>query len=351
VEISPINDVLLKFSGKKAFYYGSTSYFKYQKVPIKVYKILTDLNIAELGQMFHGLKFDSNYSSGCFLVLKNCIIVTFKTMEIEKKSNYDYLKQISKENPFMDFFYSPDEDKFYSFGSIKNKYKRINIYELSIEDLLDLSLVLSEKEIIIEEISGKLEIDSFVVESFIPLLENVLTSANPYNALVFMNKIGILEMFFPFLEKFHGIHQDRTLHPEGDVFEHTLHCFQFVKNPSLSLAFGLLLHDYGKSVPSKRKGFGEHSTLGANMIKKILKNYNFDGKFISDVEFLVNYHMVNSYFYRISDADRKYIFNSELGVELMKLYKADTLGSVGKLDIYHDIVSKLKKDKNIKTFR
>ena len=53
--------------------------------------------------------------------------------------------------------------------------------------------------------------------------------------------------------------------------------------------------------------------------------------------------MVNSYFHRLPDIHKKEMFDNDLGVDLIKLFKADTLGSIGKLDNYYDIVSKLKK--------
>jgi hypothetical protein len=154
-----------------------------------------------------------------------------------------------------------------------------------------------------------------------------------------------LQKIFPFINKLRGVKQDRSLHPEGDVFWHTLNCFQYIKNPSLRLSYGLLLHDYGKSIQTTGKGFKEHSSLGYREVKKILKQFGFFDPFIKEVEFLVEYHMINSYFYRINEKEKENIFGNELGMDLLKLFKADTMGSIGKLDTYLDIVSKLKKNK------
>ena len=158
-----------------------------------------------------------------------------------------------------------------------------------------------------------------------------------------MEKIRLLDLFFPFLNDLKGIEQDRYYHPEGDVFNHTINCFKYVTKPSLRLAYGLLLHDYGKSKTVYNNGFKDHSQLGSKNVKNILNPLGYDEYFIKDVEFLVEYHMINSYFYRISDDKKDQIFNNELGLDLLRLFKADTMGSIGKLDVYYDIVSNLKR--------
>ena len=258
------------------------------------------------------------------------------------------------ENPLLFFIYSLNKNKYYSlndeyFKDIKkNVFSAGSFERLKCIDILDLALLSGELDIEInydkmEPFEQENDSDAKdQIKSFLPFIELILTSKNPYDSLIFLSKIGLLQIFFPFLNNIMGVEQDRSLHPEGDVFDHTLHCFQFVKRPSLKLAFGLLLHDYGKAFPSA-KHFSEHSTIGADKVKEILKPYGYDERFIDDVVFLVQYHMINSYFYRINDQEKLKIFNNELGQELLKLFKADTLGSVGKLDIYLDVVSKLKK--------
>lgn len=353
-----LNNILNDLSKEgKIFFYGSTALSYYFKKPnVKFIRILTSLNIADLGKVISNLSFSKDYYFDCYIELDNGIIVTFLTNEIEENNDYKYLNNVLNEyqsNPLLNFAYSLNKDKYYLLSDTYYdflKSKIFNIHSLSninVEDVLDLALISSELDIKINlnknELFNNDEINIDNIKKYLPFLELVLTSKNPYNSLVFLNNIGLLKSFFPFLKDLAGIQQDRSLHPEGDVFDHTLHCFQFLKKPSLKLAYGLLLHDYGKVYLANQKNFKEHSALGADKVAELLKPYGYPNYFINDVKFLVENHMINSYFYRLTETNRKNIFDNELGNDLIKLFKADTLGSIGKLDNYYDIVSKLKK--------
>lgn len=353
-----LNHILNDLSKEgKIFFYGSTAlsyYFK--KSNVKFIRVLTSLNIADIGKVISNLSFSKDYYFDCYLELDNGIIATFLTNEIQEKNDYKYLYNVLTEyqsNPLLNFTYSLNKDKYYLLNDsyydfLKSKILNINsLSNINIEDLLDLSLISSELDIKINldnnELLNNNIFENIYIKKYLPFLELVLTSKNPYNSLVFLNNVGLLRSLFPFINDLTGIQQDRSLHPEGDVFDHTIHSFRFLKNPSLKLAYGLLLHDYGKKFFMNHKNFREHSSLGAKKVAELLKPYGYSNDFINDVKFLVEYHMVNSYFYRLPDIHKKEMFDNDLGVDLMKLFKADTLGSIGKLDNYYDIVSKLKK--------
>jgi hypothetical protein len=350
-----IDEAILEIAGRsKLLFFGSTALFLYKKIPVRIYRILTSMNIASLGLMIPDLVFDNGMDSSCIYRSPDGRLFSFLINETDEKDPFLYLKKI-RVNIMYDLAFSPLEKKYYStdndVGLSKKEFREVDVGGMNFEDILDTALIFGET-------GGELPVvrngGGFPEFKFLPLrhfVELVLTSANPYGCLVFLNDANILEMIFPFLKKMKGVEQDRALHPEGDVFDHTVHCFRYVKNPSLKLAYGLLLHDYGKTIPSKRKGFSEHSTIGANFVYKILSQFGYPKKFIDDVQFLVKYHMINSYFFRLTSDERKALFDNGLGIELVKLFKADTLGSVGKLDKYQEIVSVLKRDKNIKAIR
>jgi len=261
-----LEDKLFEISKKsKLFYFGSTAIAKYKNIKTKIYKILTDLNVASLAQIIPDLKFDNNYKSNCIYISNDGEIFSFYIEEIEEQNNFEYLNRISQNNPLFNFFYDLKEHKFYNISDINLRNKNIitfDVENIHPEDLLDLALIASETDVFDFELVNSCEFTGISYQNLIYYIENILTSRNPYNALIFLEESGILEDIFPFLNDLKGINQDRTLHPEGDVFQHTLNCFQYIKYPSLRLAYGLLLHDYGKSIPSKRKGFGEHSMIG-----------------------------------------------------------------------------------------
>jgi len=338
----------------KVFYYGSTAILKYKNQPIKIYNIITDIDIGAIGQVTSDLKFSSDLSIDAYTIV-NDKIINFTVFDFNKTCNdYSCLQEVSifkKNNPLYCFFYSPENKRYYNiknrnFADIKKNIIRYDDpFNLSIEDMIDLSILSGEIKFKIsiiseDDISVNKNLD---LKSFFYLIERSLTSTHPYYALITLKKFGLLEYFFPFLDDLKGISQDRCLHPEGDVFEHTLYCFKYLKNPSLRLSIGMLLHDYGKALEKYKNGFKEHATLGAKQVKKILKPYGFSENFINEIIYLVEYHMINSYFFRLKDETKDKFFNNDLGHDLLRLYKADTLGSVGKLDVYYDIISNLKK--------
>lgn len=346
----------LRERSEKLFFYGSTALSIYNRRPVKLYRVLTDLNIADIGALLPGVNFVPGLWSDCLYKLADGTTVLFLCREIEESDDYSYLERVRAsggESPLFDMVYRPDEERFFRLGTLYDRRKKemapLDSYGLEEEELFDMALLCSELNSYPAQVSGSEREYDIDIAVYKPFIEDLLTSSNPYRALKLLEELGMLSELFPFLEDMKGVEQDRLLHPEGDVYQHTLHCFRFVKSPSLRLALGLLLHDYGKT-DRRQKNFSQHATLGADAVSRLLKPYGYGEPLISEVRFLVEHHMVNSFYYRINQRTKKDVFNSPLGVELMRLYKADTQGSIGKLDIYHEIYSGLKRDKSIKAF-
>ncbi|MCG8568983.1 MAG: HD domain-containing protein [Spirochaetes bacterium] len=339
------------------YYYGSTAILKYKKQNIELYKILTDLNITQIVPLVKNIQFCPGLASHCYFVTEDQKIILIRTIDssitVKEDSQINFLKETQLTDNMLHFFYHPGLKKYLTTGNFyslrKNTISSADLREMDIEDILDLTYLIGTLSVYPDYIIFCEDQVDLNFKDCQFLLEKCFCSNNPYLVLKFLDEIKLLPRIFPFLYQLKGIEQDRLLHPEGDVFDHTLNCFQFIKAPSLELFYGLLLHDYGKS-DQKQKNFSQHSTLGSNMVKKLLKPYAYSDDFVQKVEYLVEHHMVNSFFYRIDGQHQLAIFNQPIARDLMRLYKADTLGSIGKLDHYLDILSKLKKNKRIKTF-
>lgn len=359
-DLITIDDVISKLTEEtdKIFYYGSTSLFLYKKQPIKIYKVLINLNIAKIGQLLNGIDFDTNLYSDCLYQLDNNQYVLFLCKENNEQDTIKYLKKVKKElndNGLFSFFYQPVLKKYFHIGSFynfsKNEIPLIDMKYLEAEDIVDIAHIISELDCFPAKIINDRDEYNINVPELLHRFELIFSAYKPFNILKFFDKIGFLKILFPFLYDLKGIEQDRVFHPEGDVFDHTLYCFKYIKKPSLRLFYGLLLHDYGKLFSKQKDGFWGHSTLGSQKVKKLLIPYGFSFDFIEEVSFLVEHHMVNCYFYRLNEETKRIIFNNPAGQDLMRLFKADVLGSIGKLDLYKDISSRLKRDKKIKCFQ
>ena len=129
---------------------------------------------------------------------------------------------------------------FYSLR--KNTISSADLREMDIEDILDLTYLIGTLSVYPDYIIFCEDQVDLNFKDCQFLLEKCFCSNNPYLVLKFLDEIKLLPKIFPFLYHLKGIEQDRLLHPEGDVFDHTLNCFQFIKAPSLELFYGLLLH-------------------------------------------------------------------------------------------------------------
>ena len=127
-------------------------------------------------------------------------------------------------------------------------------------------------------------------------LNKIFTSAKPELGLDLLDQSGLLAEVLPDIAAMHGVEQPPQYHPEGDVYEHVRLMLSKIKEPSLELALGVLLHDVGKKPTSRvdengRIRFNEHESVGAEMAEEIMTGLRYDNKTIQIVRELVQHHM------------------------------------------------------------
>lgn len=112
-----------------------------------------------------------------------------------------------------------------------------------------------------------------------------------------------LNIFFPGIERLHGVQQDSAYHPEGDAFIHTMQVLDHaalirekVENP-LGFMYSALFHDIGKpdtTVFDERKRRWtsiEHDIVGVDIAEKELQRITSDKNLIRYVKNMVGLHM------------------------------------------------------------
>lgn len=107
---------------------------------------------------------------------------------------------------------------------------------------------------------------------------------------------------FPELEAMSGCPQDPEWHPEGDVFEHTLHCLDAFagqrsgnREEDLVVGFAVLCHDMGKPATTELidghlRSYG-HETAGLKPARSFMKRLNLASRLAEQVLPLVKCHM------------------------------------------------------------
>jgi tRNA nucleotidyltransferase (CCA-adding enzyme) len=129
----------------------------------------------------------------------------------------------------------------------------------------------------------------------------LLEGKQPSRGLHFLKACGWLQ-YFPELEAMSGCPQDPKWHPEGDVYEHTLHCLDAFarertgnREEDLIVGFAVLCHDMGKPATTEMidghlRSYG-HETAGLKPARAFMKRLNLATKLAEQVLPLIRCHM------------------------------------------------------------
>ena len=176
-------------------------------------------------------------------------------------------------------------------------------------------------------------------------LVRILTGGGARRGFELLDDTGLLSDILPEVSAMKGVAQPPEFHPEGDVWTHTLLMLQQLRNPTVTLALGVLLHDVGKPSTfrvAERIRFDGHVEKGVAMAEAILSRLRFSTDQIRQVTALVGNHM------RFKDAPQmkvstlKRFLRIENFVEHLELHRLDCLSSHGHLDNYELLKKKLQ---------
>lgn len=172
------------------------------------------------------------------------------------------------------------------------------------------------------------------------------------NGLKLLREAGLLRFILPEVEQLSGQEQPPAYHPEGDVFTHTVLMLNAMKNPSVALAYAVLLHDIGKPATakktvefdgSKRWRFHGHAKTGADIAEQILKRLRLPNRDSEVVIHCIRNHMhfMNVQKMRKSTL-RQFVGAPTFPIEL-ELHRLDCLSSHGDL-AHHGFLEKFLND-------
>ncbi|MCR4333403.1 MAG: HD domain-containing protein [Patescibacteria group bacterium] len=128
-------------------------------------------------------------------------------------------------------------------------------------------------------------------------LTRMLNSAQPMNALVLAQRLGILEFISADLIRGIGVEQNQA--HSYDVFEHLMRSMQHAadKGWPFDIRLAALFHDVSKpetrcwSEEKKEWSFHGHEVVGSRVTKKALEDLHFSRETIDKVVKLVRWHM------------------------------------------------------------
>jgi putative nucleotidyltransferase with HDIG domain len=168
-------------------------------------------------------------------------------------------------------------------------------------------------------------------------LARILTEGSARRGFELLDLTGLLREVLPEVAALKGVAQPPEFHPEGDVWTHTLIMLDGLREPSLTLALGVLLHDIGKPATfrvAERIRFDGHVEKGIEIAHSLLNRLRFPNHVIEGVEALIGNHMKFMEVPKMRESTLKRFIRQPDFEEHMKLHRLDCLSSHGGLENY-----------------
>ena len=139
--------------------------------------------------------------------------------------------------------------------------------------------------------------------------------------------------------------QPPEYHPEGDVWRHTLLLLGSLRQPTVTLALGALLHDVGKPNTFRvadRIRFDGHVEEGVRLAQAILTRLRFSREEIEQVVALIDNHMRFKDVNHMKESTLKRFLRLPNFAEHLELHRLDASSSNRRLDNYELARKKLE---------
>jgi poly(A) polymerase len=174
-------------------------------------------------------------------------------------------------------------------------------------------------------------------------LTKMLTEGAARCAFELLDKTELLQQVLPEVSAMKGVEQPPQYHPEGDVWIHTRLMLEgLAAGVSLTLAWGVLLHDVGKpptfrseSETGDRIRFDGHVDVGVRMAEEICRRLRFSNDDKEQILSLVNNHMRFKDVESMRAATLKRFVRQPHFDEHLALHRLDCLSSHRNLDSYN----------------
>jgi poly(A) polymerase len=176
-------------------------------------------------------------------------------------------------------------------------------------------------------------------------ITRILTEGGARRGFELLDESGMLADLLPEIAAMKGVEQPPEYHPEGDVWTHTLMVLEQLRQPTVTLALGALLHDVGKPPTFRvadRIRFDGHVEEGMRMAEVILNRLRYSRAEIDQVVALVANHMKFKDVQHMKDSTLKRFLRMPEFQEHLELHKMDVMASNQHLENYELAKQKLE---------
>ena len=178
-------------------------------------------------------------------------------------------------------------------------------------------------------------IQSVAAERVRDELGRILTEGSARRGFELLHQSGLLEHLLPEIVALRDVEQPPQFHPEGDVWTHTMLMLEAMRQPTLALAWGVLLHDVGKPdtfTESDRIRFHGHVERGVELARAICKRLRFSNAEAEHVTALVANHMRFAHVQDMRHSKLRAFVERPDFDDHLELHRLDCVSSHGKLD-------------------
>ena len=168
-------------------------------------------------------------------------------------------------------------------------------------------------------------------------LDRILREGGARRGFELLEESGLLVQVLPEVSAMKGVAQPPEHHPEGDVWTHTRLMLEGLRQPTRTLAWGVLLHDVAKPPTfrvAERIRFDGHVELGARMAVEILTRLRFGHEDIEQVRALVAHHLGWMNIRQMRPSRLKRFLRLERFEEHLELHRLDCWSSHRRLENY-----------------
>jgi poly(A) polymerase len=165
----------------------------------------------------------------------------------------------------------------------------------------------------------------------------ILTEGPARTGFELLDQAGLLVEVLPEIKRMQGVQQPPQFHPEGDVWIHTLMMLEGLRQPTSTLALGVLLHDVGKPptfTVRERIRFDNHVEVGAKMAEEICGRLRISKRETERIVELVRHHLRFKDFPNMKRSTQLRFIRMEGFEEHLELHRLDCLSSHGNLANY-----------------
>jgi poly(A) polymerase len=146
--------------------------------------------------------------------------------------------------------------------------------------------------------------------------------------------LGLMRHILPEVCALAGVPQPKAFHPEGDVLTHTLIMLGLMRDPTPTLAMGVLLHDIGKPPTyevTDRIRFNNHPKVGEKMARGVCARLRLSSDETGQTAALVREHLQFMHVRDMRPSTLKRFLRQERFEEHLELHRLDCLASHGDL--------------------